>query len=166
MPEPIAITALALDAAIGWPHALYRRLGHPVGLFARIITGCESRWNKPDFSNSRRRILGVACVLILLAGTIGAGLVLEHLFRSFLGPLAWLAVAVLAWPALAQRSLYDHVRPIALALARNDLPAAREAVGMIVGRDTRELDQSGIARAAIESLAESFCDGIAAPCSG
>ena len=72
-------------------------------------------------------------------------------------------MAVLAWPALAQRSLYDHVRPIAVALAHNDLPAAREAVGMIVGRDTRELDQPGIARAAIESLAESFCDGIVAP---
>lgn len=163
MPDPVAITALALDAAIGWPHAVYRRLGHPVGLFARIITGCENRWNRPCFSNSRRRILGVACVLILLAVTTSTGLVLEHLFRSLLGPLAWLAVAVLAWPALAQRSLYDHVRPIAVALAHNDLPAAREAVGMIVGRDTRELDQPGIARAAVESLAESFCDGIVAP---
>src|SRR3546814_4797084 len=72
-------------------------------------------------------------------------------------------LAVAAWPALAQRSLYEHYKPVRSALLRGDLSAAREAVGMIVGRDTADLDEAGIARAAIESLAESFCDGIVAP---
>jgi adenosylcobinamide-phosphate synthase len=79
------------------------------------------------------------------------------------GAWAWPLIALLAWPGLAQRSLYDHVRPVAEALERQDLPAARTAVGMVVGRDTADLDEAGIARAAIESLAESFCDGVAAP---
>lgn len=75
----------------------------------------------------------------------------------------WIIVALLAAPGLAQRSLDDHVRPVAAALERDDLATARERVGWIVGRDTATLDRAGVARAAIESLAESFCDGIAAP---
>lgn len=64
---------------------------------------------------------------------------------------------------LAQRSLYDHVVAVAKALEADDLSAARTAVGRIVGRDTAALDASGVATAAIESLAESFNDGIVAP---
>src|SRR3546814_15105761 len=72
-------------------------------------------------------------------------------------------LAVAAWPALAQRSLYEHYKPVRSALLRGDLSAAREAVGMNVGRDTADLDEAGIARAAIERLAESFCVGLVAP---
>jgi adenosylcobinamide-phosphate synthase len=64
---------------------------------------------------------------------------------------------------LAQKSLYDHVEAVARALEADDLPAARAAVGRIVGRDTAVLDASGVAAAAIESLAESFNDGVVAP---
>ena len=85
------------------------------------------------------------------------------LAHQLVGVQAWIVVAVLAWPALAQRSLDDHVRPIALALYAGDLPEARRRVAMIVGRDTAALDEAGVARAAIESLAESFGDGVAAP---
>jgi adenosylcobinamide-phosphate synthase len=73
------------------------------------------------------------------------------------------AIAPLAAPALAQRSLHDHVAPVARTLEAGDIAAARTVVGLIVGRDTGMLDESGTSRAAIESLAESFCDGIAAP---
>ncbi|MGG2357451.1 cobalamin biosynthesis protein, partial [Salmonella enterica] len=79
---------------------------------------------------------------------------------SFAGAWAWPLIALLAWPGLAQRSLHDHVRPVAEALEQHDLPAARAAVGMVVGRDTAALDEAAVARAAIESLAESFCDGV------
>jgi adenosylcobinamide-phosphate synthase len=79
------------------------------------------------------------------------------------GRWGWVASAVLAWPGLAQRSLYVHVRPVAAALMRGDLPAARTLVARVVGRDTDRLDQAGVSRAAIETLAESFCDGIVAP---
>jgi adenosylcobinamide-phosphate synthase len=87
----------------------------------------------------------------------------DRLFAVVAGQWSWLLVAMLAAPGLAQRSLHDHVRPIAEAIEAKDLPAARAAVGMIVGRDTGSLDDAGIARAAIESLSESFCDGVAAP---
>ncbi|WP_225010888.1 adenosylcobinamide-phosphate synthase CbiB [Novosphingobium percolationis] len=163
MAEPVALLALALDGALGWPEALYRRLGHPVGAFARIIDGCERRWNRPALGEPVRRLLGVLTVLVLIAVPGGIALVLQALCTDALGPWSWIAVAMLAWPALAQRSLYDHVRPVAAALDVGDMAAARHAVSMICGRDTRDLDAPALARAAIESLAESFCDGIAAP---
>ncbi|TZG25944.1 adenosylcobinamide-phosphate synthase CbiB [Sphingomonas montanisoli] len=159
--EPLALGALILDAGIGWPAGLYRRIGHPVGAFAAIIGVCERHWNRPDISESGRRVAGVATVLLLIAVAGGAGWALQALAMRL--PFGWVIVALLAFPALAQRSLFDHVRPVARALAAGDLEGARRAVGMIVGRDTAQLDEAGVARAGIESLAESFCDGIAAP---
>jgi len=163
MAEPFALTALALDAAFGWPRALYRRIGHPVGLFARIIDACEAQWNRHDYSFAARRALGVLTLLILLLVAAGPAWALQHWFLASFGAWGWIGVAILAWPALAQRSLFDHVRAVADALDSDDLPGARSAVSMIVGRDTSALDEKGVARAAIESLAESFCDGVAAP---
>jgi adenosylcobinamide-phosphate synthase len=163
MAEPIALTALALDAAFGWPSALYRRLGHPVGLFARIINGCEARWNRPGYSFALRRALGILTLLVLLVLVASSGWALQRLLLASFGGWGWIGVAILAWPALAQRSLFDHVRAVGERIDAGDLSGARTAVGMIVGRDTAALDQSGVARAAIESLSESFCDGVAAP---
>ncbi|HWU02657.1 MAG TPA: adenosylcobinamide-phosphate synthase CbiB [Novosphingobium sp.] len=163
MVEPVALAALALDAAFGWPGAVYRRVGHPVGGFARLIGLCEARWNKPERAVAARRLLGVLTLLILLVLTLSVGALLTALCRLLPAPLSWGAQALLAWPALAQRSLHEHVKPVAAALARGDIRGARNAVSMIVGRDTDGLDEAGIARAAIESLAESFCDGVAAP---
>lgn len=163
MTEPVALTALALDAALGWPGALYRRVGHPVGLFARIIDGCEARWNRANYDFAKRRALGVLTLLILLLVAGGLGLGLQHLLLATLGGWGWIGVAILAWPALAQRSLFDHVRAVGERIDAGDLGGARDAVAMIVGRDTAALDESGVSRAAIESLAESFCDGVAAP---
>ena len=102
-------------------------------------------------------------VLLLLLVGGGGGWIAQWAAFSLLGSAGWLLVAVMAFPALARHSLYVHVRAVAQALAVNDLVAAREAVGMIVGRDTAVLDEAGVARAAIESLAESFCDGVTAP---
>jgi adenosylcobinamide-phosphate synthase len=161
--EPIALAALALDAALGWPSALYRRIGHPVGLFAAIIGTCETLWNRHERGFAARRALGVLTVLLLVLLVGGTGWLVQRLLFAYLGAWGWLAVAALAWPALAQRSLFDHVSPVARALATGDLPEARREVGKIVGRDTEQLDAPGIARAAIESLAESFCDGVVAP---
>lgn len=163
MAEPVALAALLLDAAIGWPDGLYRRIGHPIGGFARIIAACEARWNRHEIAERSRRTLGVVTVMILIAVAGGGGwLIQQGLIRLF-GPWSWIAVAICAFPGLAQRSLFDHVRRVGRDLARGDLPAARTSVGMIVGRDTAALDEAGVARAAMESLSESFCDGIAAP---
>lgn len=161
--EPVALGALLLDAAWGWPTRLYRRIGHPVGGFARIIAICERRWNRPDRSPRVRRLSGVAATVVLVFASGGIAMVAEQAIRVLAGSWAWLPLAIAAWPALAQRSLYDHFRAVQTAMQDDDLPAARVAVGMIVGRDTASLDPSGVARAAIESLSESFCDGVIAP---
>lgn len=163
MAEPVALAALILDAAFGWPAVVYRHIGHPVGAFARIIDACEARWNRPSWPDATRRLTGIGTVAILIAGAGGGGVLIDYALRHLLGVWAWPVIAILAAPGLAQRSLFDHVRPVAWALEADDLPAARAAVGMIVGRDTGMLDEAGVARAAIESLSESFCDGIAAP---
>jgi adenosylcobinamide-phosphate synthase len=157
MAEPVALAALMLDAAFGWPGWLYVRIGHPVGGFARLIGGCEARWNR---AGRPRRLAGVATILLVVLAGGGGGWLCETLIRAVAG---WPGVALLAAPGLAQRSLDDHVRPVAEALEQGDLPAARAAVARIVGRDTDALDEAGVAAAAIESLSESFCDGVAAP---
>lgn len=131
MAEPAAAAALLFDAALGWPAALYRRIGHPVGLFAHIIGACEAAWNRQRFGDCGRRALGMLTVALLLATAAGGGFVALALCRRLFGAHAWIAVAVLAWPALAQRSLFDHVRPVARHLARGDVPAARLAVAML-----------------------------------
>ena len=162
MAEPVALAALALDAALGWPAWLHARIGHPVGAFARVIALCDKQWNLGDVSRARRKAGGVVTLIVLVSitGLVAAGLtVLAH--QS--GSAGWLIVAILAWPALAQRSLDDHIVPVVDALADDDLEVARLAVAMIVGRDTATLDRNGVSRAAIESLAESFCDGVIAP---
>ncbi|WP_267386340.1 adenosylcobinamide-phosphate synthase CbiB [Sphingomonas sp. GC_Shp_3] len=163
MAEPVALVALAIEAAFGWPDALYRRVGHPVGAFARIIASCEARWNGSHHTFARRRLAGVGLVvgLSLVAGGGAAGS--TAIVSAAMGQWAWLGCALLAVPGLAQRSLFDHVRAVQIALASGDLAAARIAVARIVGRDVARLDATGVARAAIESLAESFCDGIVAP---
>lgn len=163
MADPLALAALMIDAAVGWPGALYRRIGHPVGLFAAIIERGAAWGNGADQSFVWRRAAGILTMAALLAMVAGLCWLAQAALVQLLGGWAWAALALLAWPALAQRSLHDHVRPVADALDRGDIPAARQAVGMIVGRDTAALDEAGVSRAAVESLAESFCDGVAAP---
>ncbi len=99
MAEPIALAALVLDAALGWPDALYRRIGHPVGLFARIIARCEARWNRPERSFGTRRMLGLLTLALLVTLAGGAGWIVQRQLLAHLGPWGWLAVAALAWPA-------------------------------------------------------------------
>jgi len=163
MAEPIALAALVFDAALGWPARLYHRIGHPVGAFARIILVCERAWNRPGLSDNRRRLLGTLTVFLLVGAAANAAWLVEISVRHFAGSAAWPLIALAAWPALAQRSLHDHYLPVLIALKEDDLSAAQRAVSMIVGRDTGSLDEAGVARAAIESLGESFCDGIVAP---
>ncbi|RZF66118.1 cobalamin biosynthesis protein CobD [Sphingomonas populi] len=162
MAEPVALVALAVEAAVGWPAGLYARIGHPVGAFAAIISAGEARGNRPVWPFAARRTAGVIVVLLLIALVGGTAFALQRA-SAMLGTWGWLVCALLAVPGLAQRSLFDHVRAVEVALANGDVVAGRAAVAMIVGRDTQKLDTAGVARAAIESLAESFCDGVAAP---
>ena len=122
------------------------------------------RLNRDGDSAARRRIAGGLALGLLLLAAGGVGAAIQALAQGLVArPAAVLLLGLLASPCLAQRSLFTHVEAVRRALAVGSLPAARHAVGMIVGRDTARLDEAGIARAAIESLAENFSDGIVAP---
>ncbi len=153
-----ALAALVLEAALGYP----RRTPHPVDGFAAVINRLERRWNRPERGEGERQRLGVAALALVGGGAALAGLIAARWLRSRGRPGA-AALTLLATTGLAQRSLHQHVEAVRKALDQGDLAAARTAVGHIVGRDTDALDAAGVAGAALESLAESFNDGVVAP---
>lgn len=148
----IAAIALLIDVLIGWPQALYRRIGHPVTWLGRLIAAL-------DRSLNRGRARGAKGALAALV-VIGAAAWPAALLQIWLGP--W-AAAILAWPLVAARSLDDHLRAVLRPLRRGDLAEARAATAMIVGRDVTRADSPTLARASIESLAENASDGVIAP---
>jgi adenosylcobinamide-phosphate synthase len=157
----VVALALGLEATLGYPAVLNRSVGHPVAWPAALIEALERRWNPPTASDRRRRLLGVVLVALLVAAAVLRGGALQGLLGASLPALT--ALALIATTGLAQRSLHDHVTAVLLPLQAGDLPAARAAVARIVGRDTDRLDAEGVAAAALESLAESFNDGVVAP---
>lgn len=151
------LVAMALDVLIGWPDALFRRIGHPVTWLGALISGLERALNH----GPARRIKGVVTALAVIGAAAGLAAL-----AVWLMPGGWPGVVltgILAWPLVAIRSMHDHVVAVARPLAAGDLQRARQAVSMIVGRDPSRLDQAGVARAATESLAENTSDGIVAP---
>ncbi|WP_366553696.1 adenosylcobinamide-phosphate synthase CbiB [Aquibaculum sediminis] len=151
--------ALVIDVLFGWPARLYERIGHPVTWIGALITALDHRWNRGGLWQQRGG--GTLIVLVLLAvGTLPAMALQAALPDGIAGLLLG---AVLAWPWIAARSLHDHVAAVAAPLVRGDLPAARQAVAMIVGRDPAQLDTTGVTLAALESLAENASDGVVAP---
>jgi adenosylcobinamide-phosphate synthase len=146
------LAILAIEAAVGYP----AKWPHPVSAIGALIDGAERRWNH----GTARRAKGVALVFALVAVTGGAGWAIEH---GASGRVGFVLVVIAGSVGLAQRSLNDHVVAVADPLVAGDLPDARRMVRRIVGRDTAALDEAGVATAAIESLAESFCDGVVMP---
>ena len=157
----ILLAALALDALIGDPDWLWRRLPHPVVLIGRMISTLEARWNRPERPAKLRKVLGVAVVAMLTTAAVAAALSVRALdgFLGF-GPVLEVLLAAIL---LAQRSLHEHVARVAQAFQTGGLEEARVAVSMIVGRDPKSLDEAGVSRAAIETTAENFSDGVVAP---
>ena len=154
----MVLGALALEAMIGYPDWLHRRIPHPVALIAAIIAALERRWNHPG---RVRKLLGAVTVIAAAGSAAGVGVLISYAAPHL--PYGGVILVLVATLGLAQRSLFDHVAAVITAFNGNDLPAARAAVGRIVGRDVAQLDQSGVAAAALESLAESFNDGVVAP---
>jgi adenosylcobinamide-phosphate synthase len=157
---PLALLALSIEAAFGYPHALLRRIGHPVIWMGALIDLLDRRLNKERDDAERRRRKGTIALVILLTIVVFITGFIARLAGSGLAGLIILAIFAASLPA--QRSLGTHIRAVADALDQN-LDAGREAVAHVVGRDVAELDHAGVARAAIESLAENFSDGIVAP---
>lgn len=158
---PIVLIALVIDAIIGDPNWLYRKIPHPIATIGCMINQLDSLLNRPQFKNLTKKILGVLFIIIALSvtGTIGWAMQTGLKLMEF----GQLPEAILVSIFLAQNSLYRHVRNVAQAFVSDGLDAARLSVSHIVGRDPAALDESGVCRASIESLSENFSDGVIAP---
>jgi adenosylcobinamide-phosphate synthase len=152
---------MMIELCAGYPQSLWRAIGHPVTWIGRLIAALDRLLNRDTADAYWRRSAGVIAVLLLLA-IVGAitFIVERELLRL---PFGLFAVAVIASTLIAQRSLHQHVADVAIALGQGGVIAGRAAVAKIVGRDPETLDAAGVARAAIESLAENFSDGVVAP---
>jgi adenosylcobinamide-phosphate synthase len=150
-----------LDALMGDPDWLWRRLAHPVALMGSAINRLDRALNREQWSPARRKAAGCLTTVALVAICGGLGLLLEAVLGWTV--LGQVAQGFLASILIAQRSLYEHVGRVASAFADGGPAEARRAVSMIVGRDPEQLDARAVSRAAIESCAENFSDGVVAP---
>jgi adenosylcobinamide-phosphate synthase len=157
----LLLLALLLDAVFGEMPLLFRLVPHPVVLIGRAIAAADRRLNRIERSERARLIRGGLVTLVLVAAAAAIGAAIHWV--AVLLPFGWFLELFVMTALIAQRSLYDHVRAVAAGLRENGLAGGRAAVAHIVGRDPSQLDEHGVCRAAIESLAENFSDGVAAP---
>jgi adenosylcobinamide-phosphate synthase len=157
----LTLLALLFEAMLGYPERLARAVGHPVMWMGALIGALNRGLNREGTPPWQRKAAGAGAVLILILVAGG----LTHLIQHWLLllPYGVIPLAVLGSTLLAQRSLHAHVERVAYALEDAGIESARARVSQIVGRDIASLDEAGVARAAIESLAENFSDGIVAP---
>jgi adenosylcobinamide-phosphate synthase len=154
----LTLLALVLERRVGYPQPLFARIGHPAVWLGRAIDALDAALNRGEKRERRRRGFA-ALALLLLPSAILSALLQGGVVAL---PLGILPLAAVASSLLAQKSLHTHVEAVARALERS-LDEGRVAVAKIVGRDVTTLDEAGVARAAIESLAENFSDGVVAP---
>lgn len=160
-PLILLVMALVLEAYVGDMRFVFSRIRHPVVVIGGLVGALDRKLNREKRSQMDRAVRGLIMVVIVivLCGAVGwaiAWLSLNHTF-------GWFLETVLLVTLVAQRGLYDSVRAVAVAMHGSGLESGREAVSHIVGRDPRQLDEHGVARAAIESLAENFSDAVVAP---
>jgi adenosylcobinamide-phosphate synthase len=161
MTVDIALLALLTEALVGYPDWLLAAIGHPVTWIGRMISIFDHALNREGTDGVIRRLAGATALAFLVTIVALIGQWIERIFLPL--PVGFLVVALIASSLIAQRSLHRHVRAVADALEKKGLAEGRTAVAHIVGRDTQALDEAGVARAAIESLAENFSDGVVAP---
>jgi adenosylcobinamide-phosphate synthase len=160
----LAFLALFVEALAGYPQKLVAVIGHPVTWIGALITSAETAWNEATLSFARRRLRGILALATVLLATLSIALAIDQGLDLLLPVLAALVIkALLVSTLLAGRSLDEHVSDVADALEHRGLSGGRNAVSRIVGRDPETLDEAGVSRAAIESLAENFSDGVVAP---
>ena len=155
--------ALVLEAAAGYPSAALRAIGHPVMWAGALIGWMDRAWNREGGGQQTRRLRGILALVALLAAAIALAAALQSAAQALPWPLSLLLMAAVATTLLAQRSLWSFVAAVGRDLRRGGLPAGRAAVAHIVGRNPDTLDEPAVLRAAIESLAENFSDGVVAP---
>ncbi|MGB6536462.1 MAG: CobD/CbiB family cobalamin biosynthesis protein, partial [Xanthobacteraceae bacterium] len=157
----IAFLAMLIELAFGYPQALLRVIGHPVTWIGGLIGALDRLLNRERHGPRQRRAAGVFALLMILAVVGPIAWIVQHELLRL--PLGVLLAGIFAGTLIAQRSLHRHVADVATALEKDGIAAGRQAVAKIVGRDTAALDEAGVARAAIESLAENFSDAVVAP---
>ncbi|PBB69079.1 cobalamin biosynthesis protein CobD [Mesorhizobium sp. WSM4312] len=158
----IAFLSLAVEFVLGYPDWLFRAIGHPVTWFGRLISFLDLRLNRATDPDALRRQRGVQALLVIVLVPAVIGLCVQLVLLWFV-PLGFFIAALLATSLLSQKSLHEHVEAVADSLESGGLAMGRVAVSRIVGRDPEALDRAAVCRAAIESLAENFSDGIVAP---
>ena len=163
----LLLIALVIDWFVGDPDWLWRKLPHPVVAFGTAVELLDELLNghrSGDTESNSQKVqrMGGVAIALLIFGAILVALILQWLIGNF-GFVGQVLEVIIIWLLIAQKSLADHVGAVALALKEKGLEAGRGKVALIVGRDPQELDESGVARAAIESLAENFSDGVVAP---
>ena len=155
----MVLLALVLDFFMGEPKKIWDRLPHPITLMGQLVNWLDETLNK----GSQRRTKGFFTVVVLVLIAFIPGLIFEKLNNiPVLGVGINVIEIIIAAILIAYRSLIDHVNDVATAL-QTDLQQGRNAVSLIVGRDTRQMTGSDVSRATIESAAENFSDGVVAP---
>ena len=157
----LTLLALLCEAMLGYPERVSHAIGHLVMWMGALVGALDRGLNREDASPLRRKAAGAVALLVLILVSGGVAYLIQHWL--LLLPLGMIPLAMLGSTLLAQRSLHAHVERVALALEDEGIESARARVSEIVGRDPASLDEAGIARAAIESLAENFSDGVVAP---
>jgi adenosylcobinamide-phosphate synthase len=145
---------------VGYPRFVHEAIGHPVEWMGAVIGGFEEALNRPGGSRLWQKLKGAFALMLTLLLVAILTIPFSLWLRS--QEWGWLLEAVLATTLLAQFDLYRHVRAVYAGLETN-IESGRRAVSRIVGRDPEELDESGVTRAAIESLAENSSDAVVAP---
>ncbi len=161
IPIIIIITAIVIDWICGDMRWLFDFCNHPIVIIGKLIGFFDKKLNRHDRSNNNRMLRGLIVVILItsLSGIIAV--IADKLINNL--SFNWLIEAFIISILLAGRSLYAHVYVVGSELKNNGLIAGRKAVSHIVGRDTKSLDKYAISRAAIETLAENFADGVIAP---
>lgn len=160
----VACLACAIEAVFGYPAWLFRLIGHPVTWVGALIARLDHRLNHSNDTPRRRKLKGIITLGLLMSLPVLIVLLSLKLLSLIATPLEiHILEGLVASTLIAQRSLWEHVRAVLYGLKLEDLAGGRKAVSMIVGRDPEQLDEAGVIRAAIESLAENFSDGIVAP---
>ncbi len=155
------LAAMLLDAVIGDPRWFYRIIPHPTVVMGRVLASCDRLLNRPALGVIGRRAAGAVSTLAVVAAFGGLGALISAGLNRWWGGF-WVE-ALLVSVLIAQNSLYRHVADVSRALEHGGVDAGRDAVAHIVGRDPDSLDAHGVARSAVESLAENFADGVVAP---
>lgn len=157
----LMLLAWTIEVTLGWPDWVHKRIRHPVVWFGALLSRFERVLNRQIWSHRARYLAGMFTALFCIAFATGLGWTIA----AMLPPTLWgiTLEALIASSLIASRSLHAHVAAVAEPLSAGDIEGARSAVSMIVGRDPSKLDEAGIARAGLESLAENTSDGVTAP---